>query len=217
MAFLFFPSCKAQASYPQASTQLHAYIKARYAIDPIGCCRVHHSKLGVDDTGLVVCNNCAAIIEESALGKHTFVWSIIDQDPDFDFPDYKGEAITVQDCWIAVEKRDLQDTVRSLLKKMNFVVVEQEENYERTRFCGVNLLAPCTKSNAKLAPKRYVQNGAHMFTPCSKEEQVQRFQKHCQKITTERVACYCKFCTEAINMGGKQGRHLIELLFPPRS
>ena len=34
------------------------------------------------------------------------------------------------------------------------------------------------------------------------------------EVETDKVVCYCKFCTDGINTGGKQGLHLIELLFP---
>jgi len=122
--------------------------------------------------------------------------------------------MTIQDCWVAVEKRSLQETIRSLLTKMNIDIVELEENYDKTLFCGVNLLSKCNPSNAKLAPRRYVIEGAHMFTPCEPDEQVTRFQNHCKQITTESVVCYCKFCTDAINMGGKKAKHILELLFP---
>ena len=53
-----------------------------------------------------------------------------------------------------------------------------------------------------------------MFTPMQPEEQDEHFRKHCEQIQTQKTVCYCKFCTEGINMGGKQELHLIELLFP---
>lgn len=55
-----------------------------------------------------------------------------------------------------------------------------------------------------------------MFTPMTESEQIQHFRKHCSKIQTSRVACYCKFCEDGITMGGKQGNHMLELLFPER-
>lgn len=214
MSHAFFSSCKAKATYPNASEKLHKYIQEKYGIEPIGCCKVKYRELTHDDTAIVVCNNCAAILEESSQVKDIrFVWELIDADVSFPFPDYHGEVMTIQDCWIAFEKRHIQKAIRSLLSKMNIHYLELEENYGETRFCGTNLLSPCTEINAKLAPKRYVEEGAHMFTPCTEEEQVERFQKYCKKVKTERVACYCKFCTEAINLGGKRGVHMLELLF----
>ena len=214
MAYYFFPSCKATAQFKEASKAARAYVKEHFGIAPIGCCRPNHKKLSPEDTALVVCNNCAAIIEENTEASIQFLWDIIDQDEAFPFPDYRGEKMTLQDCWISFEKRYLQETVRSLLRKMNIGIVELEENFESTKFCGVNLLAPCTESNAKLAHKRYVEQFPHMFTPMEPEEQVKHFRKHCEQIETEKVVCYCKFCTDGINMGGKKGIHLLELLFP---
>ena len=135
-----------------------------------------------EDTALVVCNNCAAIIEENTQADIQFLWQVIDNDPDFQFPDYHGEKMTIQDCWVSFEKRYVQDTVRSLLKKMNIEAVELSENYEKTKFCGVNLLSPCTESNAMLAHKRYVEQFPHMFTPMKPEEQVSHFKKHCEQL-----------------------------------
>lgn len=156
------------------------------------------------------------IIEENTKADIKFIWEIIDEDENFHFPNYYGEEITIQDCWVSYEKRHIQDTIRSLLHKMNFTIIELEENYEKTKFCGVNLLAPCTESNAKLAHKRYVEDFPHMFTPMTESEQIQHFRKHCMKIKTSRVACYCKFCKDGITMGGKQGVHMLELLFSDR-
>lgn len=214
MAHYYFPSCKVTAQFKEPSMRAREYIKAKYGIDPIGCCRPNHQKLRAEDTAIVVCNNCAAIIEENTEASIQFLWQVIDQDPDFRFPNYHGEAMTIQDCWVAFEKREVQDTIRSLLRKMNITVVELAENHEATKFCGVNLLSPCSESNAKLAHKRYVERFPHMFTPMEPDEQTAHFQKHCEQITTEKVVCYCKFCTDGINAGGKKGIHLLELLFP---
>ena len=117
MAYYFFPSCKATAQFKEASKAARQYVNQKFNILPIGCCRPNHKKLTADDTALVVCNNCAAIIEENTESKIEFLWQIIDSDPDFTFPDYHGERMTVQDCWVSFEKRYLQDTVRSLIKK----------------------------------------------------------------------------------------------------
>ena len=215
MAKVFFPSCKAKASYKNASVRLQKYIESKLDVELAGCCRVGHQKLTQEDTAIVVCNNCSAIIEESSnAGNIEFVWNVIDNDSDFLFPDYHGEKMTIQDCWVAFEKRELQNTIRSLMKKMNIEIIELEENFEKTKFCGINLLAPCTESNAKLAHKRYVEDGAYMFTPMTVNEQTEHFEKHCSQIKTDKVVCYCKFCTDAINQGGKVGIHVLDLLFP---
>jgi len=36
------------------------------------------------------------------------------------------------------------------------------------------------------------------------------------KLPTEKVVAYCHYCTAGLNIGGKQGIHLAELLFPEK-
>ena len=43
-----------------------------------------------------------------------------------------------------------------------------------------------------------------MFTPMEPEDQIKHFRRHCEKIRTQKVVCSCRFCTDAINMGGKK-------------
>ncbi len=158
-----------------------------------------------------MCNNCAAVIEENTKASIEFLWQTIDQYTDFQCPDCHGEEMTIQDCWIAFEKRYIQDTVLSLLHKMNIKVVELDENFESKKFFGVNMLSACTKCNAALVHKRYVELFPHMFTPMEPMEQIEHFRKHCEQIETEKVVYYCKFCTDAINMG-KSGNPYFEFI-----
>ena len=155
------------------------------------------------------------MIEESSnAAAFTYVWELIDRDADFPFPDYGGECMSVQDCWAAVERRDMQEAIRSLLRKMNVTIVEQEENFDKTRFHGHALLAPCFPGNAKLIPRRYENGNSPMFTPMTEEEQHAYFQRHAQKLPTEKAVCSCKYCRDGIDACGKTGIHILQLLFP---
>lgn len=215
MSKVFLPGCKLKANFKEPSEKLKAYIEKKEQIHTLGCCKVFCGKVKKEDTVVVVCNNCAAIMEESSLSDHIeFVWEIIDQDEDFIFPDYHGEKMAIQDCWRAYEKRNVQNAIRSLMKKMNIEIAELEENYENTKFCGADLLEPCTETEKKFAPQRYVAEGGSMYHPLSLEEQNLYLQKHCHKIETQKVVCYCMACLDGIKRGGRQAVHLLELLFP---
>ena len=63
-------------------------------------------------------------------------------------------------------------------------------------------------------PKRYVEEGGHMFQPIPPEEQAAYFQSYCAQFTTDRVVCYCKSCRGGLLKGGKKALHILELLFP---
>ena len=215
MRKIFLPSCNTKVKHAHASSQLRKYLEAKEQVKTVGCCKVFCKEAKKGDTAVVICSNCAAILEESSTVENIqFVWEIINKDSEFPFPDYHGEKMTIQDCWRSYEKRNMQDTIRSLMKKMNIEVVELEENYEKTKFCGSDLLEPCTESEKKFAPQRYVVDGATMYKPLSTLEQQEYLQKHCKAITTEKVVCYCTSCFSGINRGGKQAIHLIDLLFP---
>ena len=215
MSKLFLPSCKVKKQFGNASTKLKDYLEQTQSVETVGCCKVFCNKTTKDDTAVVICNNCAAIMEESSLVSNIeFVWKIIDHDENFDFPDYHGERMTIQDCWRAYEKRNVQDAIRSLMRKMNIDVVELKENYEQTKFCGADLLEECTDIERKFAPRRYVLEGADMYHPIPKEDEDNWLKNYCRQIETEKVVCYCMACLDGIKRGGKQAVHLIELLFP---
>lgn len=215
MSKVFLPGCKVKAKFKYQSDKLQAYLEQKEGVQTVGCCKAFCSQVAPTDIAVVICNNCAAIMEESsAVSQIEFVWNIIDNDPEFPFPDYHGERIVVQDCWRAYEKRYVQDAVRSLMRKMNIVPVELQNNYEKADFCGADLLEPCTDIEKKFAPKRYAVNGANMYKPIPKAEEDDWLRNYCSQITEDKVVCYCMACLDGINRGGKTGKHLLELLFP---
>ncbi len=161
-------------------------------METVGCCKVFCNKATKEDTAVVICNNCAAIMEESSLVSNIeFVWKIIDHDDSFAFPDYHGEKIAIQDCWRAYKKRNVQDAIRSLMRKMNIDVVKLKENHEQTKFCGAHLLEECTDIEKKFAPRRYAIEGANMYHPIPKEKEDIWLKNYCNQIETDKVFCYC--------------------------
>ena len=215
MTKIFLPACKIKKKFSYASKQLEDYLKEQVNLETVGCCKVFCGKSGSEDHAIVICNNCAAIIEESSkVSSVEFVWEIIDRDPDFVFPDYHGERMSIQDCWRAYEKRNVQDAIRSILQKMNIEVVELKEHHQNTKFCGADLLESCTEIEKKFAPRRYVEEGADRYHPIPKEEEDNWLKNYCRQIQTEKTVCYCMSCLNGIKRGGKTAVHLIELLFP---
>ena len=69
----------------------------------VGCCRPGHKALsGWNDTVITVCETCSIIIGENRPAANVIsLYEFIDSLPDFSFPDYKGERITLQDCYRA--------------------------------------------------------------------------------------------------------------------
>ncbi|HUH65710.1 MAG TPA: hypothetical protein VLZ07_04695 [Syntrophales bacterium] len=146
--------------------------------------------------------------------KITSLWELILEDKKFSYPDYSHEKMTVQDCWRSYDNRVEQEAVRMLLEKMSVDIVEMNENYEKTQFCGVSIYQPAPERNLKLAPIRFVKNAAGKFISRTEEEKLELMQKHCKEINTDKVVAYCHYCSKGLELGRKNVKHLAELLFP---
>ncbi len=135
------------------------------------------------------------------------------EDENFKYPNYGGEKITVQDCWRQKENFSEQNAVRELLRRMNFEIVELEENFERTKFCGYSLYQPQPPRNPKLAPKRFLHGAQGLFKEHSQQEKENLMREYCAKISTEKVVAYCHYCVRGLKLGGKNAFHLAQILF----
>lgn len=197
MSEVFFPSCKAKAAFPESSRKLAAYIKQQFGIDPVGCCKADNRKLEKEDTAIILCLNCARVIGANADCQNIrFLWEIIDQDPDFVFPDYHGKRMAIQDCHLAKNQQNVQDAVRSLMRKMNIEIVEMDKNRDNAEHCA-----------------SYEIVGYHRERSMTKEEQKQYFHDRYKDVDTDSIVSYCKYCNDGVNLSGKTGKHMLELLF----
>lgn len=211
---MFFPSCKIKAAFPVEDAKLAQYLEKRWGVPASECCRANRANLTVKDEAVVVCHTCASIMEESsAASKVVYAWEYIDRDADFPFPDYQGEKITLQDCYMSKERASVQEAVRSLLRKMNFQIVELAKNRENVDFCGLRSQKPLA-DNQKLAPKHFCEEGT--FSPLEAEERLDYLRKHVSQYTTQRTVTYCGACRTAMKQGGANVVHLLELLFPQK-
>ena len=212
MSMVYFPSCKFSAFSPESSQKICCYLQIRHNMIIGECCRKDRLSLTKEDSAVFICHTCRAICEESSSAGYTLsLWEILDSDPQLPLPDYKGLALTVQDCRRSFDKTNEQKAVRNLLNKMNISIIEQEDNFEKTKFCGISLFSGAHEENNMLAPKRFGQS--NIFINLSEEEKVLRMKEHCQNITTESVLCYCVTCAMGINAGGKKAIHLLDLIY----
>lgn len=238
MADYYVASCMFTAQFPKISLMIQDYIKSKSNIKIVRCCipdyRVEYNTERISDctvqnawkqlpvsevfqpgdTVISVCHNCTNIVEEWRAGaKAVSLWEVIDRDPSFPFPDYSGLEVTVQDCWRVRERREEQDAVRSLLRKMNIKYVEADKNHEETDFCGSTLYREQPAKNPKFAPKHYVQQAQGKFVSHTPEEQIAIMQDYCKQYRTDMVVCYCHYCLEGLLQGNVDGRHIAGLLF----
>ncbi len=235
----YVASCLFTARFPEVSMRIQAYIRAKGGIETVRCCipkyrvRKYEERLpegGVrdawkalpqsadfqpGDTVFSICPNCINILAEwKKVENIRSLWELIDADPDFAYPDYAGMRATLQDCWRTRDRKEEQDAVRSLLRKMHIDFAETEKNREHADFCGSTLFREQPSKNSKLAPRHYVEQAEGKFYPHAEEEQLTLMREHCRQYGTETVVCYCHYCLEGLLQGGAGGVHLASLLFP---
>ena len=216
MTRIFFPGCKVRARYPEASKWLMEQVLERgYADEKTGCCRKSHQSLTPDDTAVCICVNCMAMIDEDAdNGSMESVWQLIDADPDFPLPSYAGRVMGIQDCGRAYDRTEVQDAVRSIMRKMGIEIVELPDAREASRFCGASFLKAAPEQEATFAPKRYVEEAAMRgtYVPHEPDEIHALLAEHAAAIEPEEVCCYCTACDAGLEEGGKRAVNIIELV-----
>lgn len=206
----YYPSCNFTRLRPEASAAAKEWM-ASLGVVVEGCCRPGHKKLGPGDTALTVCQTCDMVIGENApQAAVQSAWEYLDSIPGLKLPDHTGERIILRDCWRARHNIPLQDAVRSLLRKMGYMVVELPDNREKTVFDGEWLYRPVAPGNLKMAPKAFAQVEPYV-TPLSPAEQKARMAAYAARLDGKAVV-YCNACLTGLLDGGADAVHLMELL-----
>lgn len=214
MPTIYLPSCKFTAYSPGSSKRIKKYLSENYDMQITGCCRTNHKKFTSDDTVVYICNTCAAFCrEDSAAKKVISVWELLENDKNFPFPDCGHRKMTIQDCWRVYDNEPQQKAIRRILQKMNIDIEESDDNFDRTRFCGTTLYESLPEQNGEFAPKRFIKNAEGLFQSHSEEEHGTLMKEHCDNIHYDEVVCYCIACIKGINLGGKKGIHLLDLIY----
>ena len=209
----YLPSCSFTALCPKTTEAVKAYFKEKEDVTVGVCCRPMQKKMTKGDTALTICRSCAAITREASPEvTERNVFSYLLEDPDFVWPDHKGEAITLQDCWRARKDPALHEAVRECLRRMNFQIVEMAENRQNCDFDGTWRFKTVEKRNLDIAPVYFREVGDRYTEVLSEEEKLARMQAHAALYETERVTCYCNSCLKGIRLGGAKGVHLMSLI-----
>ena len=199
MTTFYLPGCKFTKLDPQASKALIRFCKEQLDAIILGCCSKEFAMPKANDTVFYVCPICALIMQESSPSvKLKSIYEVVleyDCLPPLSWVDLKKEKITVQDCWRSRNHPNLQASVREILKKMNASIVELENNFEHSDYCGSSLLQEPSPRYKTFAPNLFKDP---IFKPCSFEELEKILSKHAEQYSTVFVGCYCTGCFEGI-------------------
>ena len=124
----------------------------------------------------------------------------IDKLDNFDFPDYHGQKMYLQDCFRDRNHPEVHQAVRNLLKKMNIEVIETKNNKDNSIFCGT------------LHYESKELDDTHL-SHYPKDVQEKYMQEYVQQFDNKKIICVCNRCLKGILLGKGNGVHLLELLF----
>lgn len=207
----YLPGCDVRKNHPEAVQKMSEYMMMKN-IHILECCRTDLSKVQSGDIIIHNCTLCGLILNERL--KNVKVMSVYEyclQDKDFQWPDYSSWNLTIQDCIRTVDNRQLQDAIRKCCQHMNIHLLEINENFEKTRYCGVWLNNPADTLCKELAPQAFHALEKYRCIK-SKEQQILDMQKWNQQYLTKNVIVYCNGCEKGMKLGDGKPIHMIELL-----
>jgi len=189
---VYAPGCALMLYKPHLAERVLAHLNADDAVvaSLLTCCR-HEPRL---EPGSVVINTCAGCdrrYRELYEGVSTIsLWEVLATSDTFDFPDYHGAEMAIHDaCPTRTEER-VHVAVRTLLDRMNIVVVEPKSTRTHAVCCGDSFLGELPVDRVK-----------------------DLMAKRADSMPREDVVVYCVSCVKAMHIGGKRPRYLVDLLF----
>ena len=192
MTYVYAPGCALMLYKPHLAERVLAHLNADDAVvaSLLTCCR-HEPRL---EPGSVVINTCAGCdrrYRELYEGVSTIsLWEVLATSDTFDFPDYHGAEMAIHDaCPTRTEER-VHVAVRTLLDRMNIVVVEPKSTRTHAVCCGDSFLGELPVDRVK-----------------------DLMAKRADSMPREDVVVYCVSCVKAMHIGGKRPRYLVDLLF----
>lgn len=187
----FNPGCALSIYKPDMENRILKFLNENYGEVKLHkiCCQ-HDPQLEPESVIINVCAGCDRRFRSLYEGISTIsIWEIIDSLDTFDYPDYKGLKVSVQDACPIREKSEVHKAVRSLLKKMNIEVIETEFYGSRSICCGDSL-----------------------YPTLPLETIHKKMNERANSMPCDDVCVYCVSCIKSMYIGGKNPRYLIDLL-----
>lgn len=145
-------------------------------------------------TIVTACENCYMSLKTQS--PHIKTISLYEWLDDVGIPEVNFEdapAVALHDPCPTRHEPELHRSVRSLLDKMKLSYKEFKYNKDKTQCCGSGGMLDLT--NPKLAKAQMVSRANQ--TDC------------------ETIVSYCQECARSMSRGGKNGMHILDLLFTP--
>ena len=192
MSKVFAPGCALLIYKPELAKKTLEYLNSgSEKIEMLTtCCKnVHEIKPGTEVIN--ICPGCDRRYSTLYEGVTTIsFWEYIAFSDGFQYPDYKGEQMSIHDACPTRKKKPVQMAIRTVLQNMNIDVIESEFAMEKSICCGDSY-----------------------FEISSVEETKEQMRKRAGQMPCDDVVVHCVSCIKSLYIGRKQPRFLLDLLF----
>lgn len=192
MKQVFAPGCALMIMKPELGKKLLDFLNKDSGNIPehLTCCR-HEPDLPRGTQVINVCAGCDRRYRELYKGITTIsLWEVLADSKTFQFPDYKGQEMSILDaCPTRTEER-VHHAIRALLTRMKIKVLEPEKTRTNGTCCGDSFYGVLPVAKVK-----------------------EQMKKRANEMPCKDVVVYCVSCVKALHIGGKTPRYMVDLLF----
>jgi Fe-S oxidoreductase len=189
---VFAPGCALMIYKPELAYKIH-----RLLIDNLGkmdmlmtCCQ-HEPNLSENSRVINVCPGCDKRFAKDYKGVSTVsLWEIIDENCFLDLTDFKGRRMSIIDACPTREEERVQNSIRSLLAKMNIRLVEPINTRRESTCCGDFYYGSMPTEKVK-----------ELMTEKALE------------MPVNEIVVHCVSCIMAVFNGGKKPQYIADLIF----
>ena len=154
------------------------------------CCR-HTPQTAPDSRVINICPGCDRRYRENYANPSTVsLWELLLETDTFAFPDYGSEEMTIIDACPTRDQDRIHSSVRALAERMNISIVEPANTKRESTCCG-----------------------DISFGNMPTEQVIDQMRAKADEMPVDDILVYCVSCSEAMFIGGRRPRYLVDLLF----
>ena len=192
MSRVFAPGCALMLYKPRLAEKLGAHLsQSGGGTEPsLVCCR--HFPPYPGGTEIVnVCPGCDRRYRENYPACATVsLWEVLAREDGFPLPDYGGQVMTILDACPTRERPGVHDALRALIARMNITLTEPRLTRERSVCCGDSFWGELPEVQV-----------------------VRQMERRAAQMPREDVIVYCVSCVQAMAIGGRRPRYMVDLVF----
>jgi len=192
MRQVFAPGCAMMLYKPELAAKIHAMLCEQVGeMDTLKTCCKHDPEHTENTRIINVCPGCDKRFGTTYLNTSTIsLWELLADSETFEFPDYKGQSMTILDACPTREKPAIHEAIRKIIKRMNIRIVEPLNTRTKSTCCGDSFYPQLSVTQV---------NGL--------------MKKKTAEMPLEDVIVYCISCIQSVAIGGKHPRYLPDMLF----